>query len=124
MRVLVVDDDQSMRELLTRRLLRLSPAFEIRTAEDGLQALNQIDQTTPDLVITDLRMPGCDGLRLAHELEGRYPWIPVVLMSSQVPREIAEQSAALNVRAVVSKADLQKSLPQVLMCLLAPSAQD
>jgi len=121
-RVLIVDDDQSLRELLARRLRRLAPVTQICTAENGRQALDQIGRESPDLVITDLRMPVCDGLRLAEEIERSRPSIPVVLMSSHVPPEIAERSSALGLRAVFSKDELQRSLPQLLELLLVSAA--
>ncbi len=65
-RVLVVDDDPSIRETFELHLER--KGYEIRTAEDGVEALNLLDSFEPDMVITDVRMPGMDGIELLERI--------------------------------------------------------
>lgn len=66
-RVLIVDDDPMMREVLARRLRRLGHI--ILEAEDGLQALETLRAEPVDLVLTDLRMPGMNGTELLERLQ-------------------------------------------------------
>ncbi len=61
-RILVVDDDASIRETFEIHLERRG--YQVRTAETGEKALNQMESFGPELVITDVRMPGLDGLEL------------------------------------------------------------
>jgi two-component system phosphate regulon response regulator OmpR len=69
-RVLVVDDDRSIREMLAEYLA--SQGYEVALAEDGTSMRTQIEQTTPDVVLLDLRLPKEDGLTLARYLRERY----------------------------------------------------
>jgi len=75
-RILVVDDDPQILEVLQTRLE--SRGFAVETAEGGAEALSRLKDQQADLVITDLKMPGMDGLELLRrmgELEGRPPVI-------------------------------------------------
>ena len=65
-RILVVDDDPSIRETFEIHLAR--KGYEVRSAEDGEKALNQMDDFDPSLVITDVRMPEMDGLELLRRI--------------------------------------------------------
>lgn len=64
--VLVVDDDPAMLRLLSRVLEKAG--YEVRTANDGAEAVSQIEQACPDFVITDWEMPQMDGLELCRRL--------------------------------------------------------
>src|SRR5665811_63373 len=65
-RILVVDDDASIRETFELQLGRRG--YEVETAESGEKALNLLQEFGPSLVITDLRMPGMDGLELLRRI--------------------------------------------------------
>ncbi len=67
-RVLVVDDEASIRDFIELGLSR--EGFNVRTAQDGRAALTAVDQFQPDLVIVDVMMPRMDGLSLTRELAG------------------------------------------------------
>jgi PAS domain S-box-containing protein len=85
-RVLVVDDNADMRDYLAR-LLR--PFHEIETAADGLEALGAIAAHTPDLVLSDVMMPGLDGFGLLRAVRSD-PAIadtPVILLSARAGEE-------------------------------------
>jgi CheY-like chemotaxis protein len=78
--VLVVDDDDAVRELVAEVLMLAGYAVE--QAADGLAALDAVARLRPDLVVSDLRMPGLDGAALARRLRrGRAP-VPVVLLTA------------------------------------------
>ena len=64
-RVLVVDDEQSMRQFL--RILLEREEYEVRTAASGEEALMQMASYWPDLILTDLNMPGMSGMDLLRE---------------------------------------------------------
>ena len=79
MRVLVVDDDPSVREALTRAL---AETLELHVAPSAEAALGAIASLAPDVVLTDVRMPGMDGLELLTLLREREPTVDVVMMSA------------------------------------------
>src|SRR5690606_17635128 len=68
-RILVVDDDEQDRELISRRLI--AAGFEVQHASNGEDALNALDQQWYPLVITDWHMPVMDGLALTQTLRQR-----------------------------------------------------
>jgi two-component system response regulator AtoC len=85
--VLIVDDDESLRESLA--MVLSAEGWEVAVAADAEQGLARFDETHPDLVLCDLRMPGRDGLSLLPELAKRRSDTPVILMSAYGTEELA-----------------------------------
>jgi two-component system response regulator HydG len=79
-RVLVVDDDESARSGLAG-LLR-GERFEVETAEDGEDALARLEESAPDVLVTDLHMPGLDGMQLLERARETYPELVVVMVTA------------------------------------------
>ena len=79
-RILVADDEASTRSGLSTLLMQ--EGFDVVVAEDGYQALAQIEETGPDVLLTDLRMPGLDGIALLRKARELYPDLIVVLMTA------------------------------------------
>lgn len=90
--VLVVDDAADMRDLIQELLT--DEGYDVVTAQSGHQALSVLETRTPDLVITDLLMPGMDGFALRAEMLRRpaLAQVPVIVLSSfwQRPSETLE----------------------------------
>jgi DNA-binding NtrC family response regulator len=80
-RVLVVDDDPSIRETFEIRLGK--KGYEVRTAESGEDALNRLDAFDPEVVITDVRMPGMDGLELMERVRDGSPADVIVITAHE-----------------------------------------
>ncbi|PIE56458.1 MAG: Fis family transcriptional regulator [Desulfobulbus propionicus] len=78
--ILIVDDELSMREFL--KILLTKEGYEVSAAEDGASALLHAEKNQPDLVITDIRMPGMNGLDLLAEIKERYPEVAVIMMTA------------------------------------------
>lgn len=76
--ILVVDDEAQISRVLKTTLS--AQGYGVRTAADGEQALNEMSNWTPDLVITDLRMPNMDGLQLCRRLRAQSR-IPIIILS-------------------------------------------
>ncbi|MCL2296695.1 MAG: response regulator, partial [Proteobacteria bacterium] len=87
--ILLVDDDIDLLKLITLRLS--SAGYRVRTAESGERALAMIEVTPPSLVITDLRMPGMDGMQLFDALHRRHPTLPVIILTAHgtIPEAVA-----------------------------------
>jgi len=79
-RILLVDDDPSLLRLLDIRLQ--SAGYIVDTAESAQAALVQVEKEPPDVVVTDLKMDGMDGLGLLNELQQRQPGLPVLLLTA------------------------------------------
>jgi DNA-binding NtrC family response regulator len=78
--VLVVDDKDMMRDSVTATLQRAG--FEVASAPDGQQALDKIAARRPDVVVTDLRMPGLSGIELVDRIRRIDDGLPVLLMTA------------------------------------------
>lgn len=79
----IVDDDRSIRWVLQKALEAVDitvRAFE--TADVVLHELKQGREDAPDVLISDIRMPGLDGLQLLSEIKDRYPTLPVIIMTA------------------------------------------
>ena len=87
--LLLVDDDPDLLKLLSIRLK--ASGYRASTADSGEQALSMIAAERPDLVITDLRMAGLDGMALFHEIERRHTGLPVIILTAHgtIPDAVA-----------------------------------
>jgi DNA-binding response OmpR family regulator len=79
-RVLLVEDDASIRELAATGLGAVG--FRVDTAEDGRRALERFDTATPDVVVLDLMLPELDGYEVCRELRARSQ-VPIVMLSAR-----------------------------------------
>jgi DNA-binding NtrC family response regulator len=79
-RILIVDDEETARATLAQILTE--DGFEVRLAADGAQALRQIAVEPPEILLTDLRMPGIDGAELLGCVRRAHPDVAVVIMTA------------------------------------------
>ncbi|MCJ7831050.1 MAG: response regulator, partial [Dehalococcoidia bacterium] len=79
-RVLIVDDEEQMRELLAKVLEK--NGYQVTTAGDGGQALALLEKEPMDLVVTDVRMPGLDGMEALKAIKELNPEIVVIIMTA------------------------------------------
>jgi two-component system response regulator AtoC len=86
-RVLVIDDDESLRESLV--LVLAAEGFEVVGVADGESALARVEGSIFDVVLCDVRMPGVDGLELLPQLVRRLPGSTVILMSAYGTDDLA-----------------------------------
>ena len=100
--ILVVDDSMSARAV-TERLLEHNH-FQVITATDGIDALEKIAQTIPDLIVSDIDMRGMDGLEFAMSLQQdpQYKDIPLVMVTSR-PHEHRKRIEELKIAHVLEK---------------------
>ncbi len=93
--ILVVDDDQSLRELL--RLHLSSAGYEVTTASDGIEAGYAVLKSPPDLIITDVNMPHMDGYAFVEALksDNSLPKIPVIFLTSMDDFDRGKQLGAV-----------------------------
>lgn len=79
-RVLLVDDDRSLLRLLSMRLM--AAGYEVLAVESGEQALDQLPEFLPHIMITDLKMGGMDGMELYEKASRRFPDLPVLILTA------------------------------------------
>jgi two-component system, OmpR family, KDP operon response regulator KdpE len=87
--ILVVDDEAQISRVLKTTLS--AQGYGIRTAADGVQALEEMQSWAPDLIITDLRMPNMDGLELCRKVRSQSR-IPIIVLSVKGEEAIKVQA--------------------------------
>jgi two-component system, NtrC family, response regulator AtoC len=92
-RILVVDDEKLIRWSSSERLQR--DGYEVLAAESGEQALDLVAQSTPDLMLLDVRLPGIDGLSTLQRALGLHPELAVIMMSAHSTVDIAVEAMKL-----------------------------
>lgn len=102
-RVLIVDDDAAIRMVCAISLQ--AEGLDVLEAVDGLRGLEQARRQRPDLVLTDVRMPGLDGFQLAYALRAdrRTRSIPLIFLSAETGKANAERACALGALAYLTK---------------------
>lgn len=99
--VLIADDSPTMVRTLSEILRR--KGYNTVTAADGVEALRQLEEKPIDLVLTDIRMPGMDGLTLLEKIHTRMPDIPVVLLTAWPSVEATVRALRLGARDFLTK---------------------
>ena len=91
-RVLIVDDDVGLLEALPEALLLRMNGVEIDTSETAADALQRIRAVDYDAIVTDIKMPGMDGLALLREIEHARPGTPTLLITGHGEHDLAVQA--------------------------------
>lgn len=116
--ILVVDDSPSDAQLVVAAVRGAKPHWQVRMALSGAAALSMIREQVPDLLVTDLRMPGMDGMELLGKVRIEFPELPVVIFtalgSERLAVEALEQGAASYIPKTQLKERLVETIDQVL----------
>ncbi|MHA1113839.1 MAG: response regulator [Alphaproteobacteria bacterium] len=107
-RILIAEDDRGVAEFVTRALIH--SGHSARTVEDGLEALEALNEEAFDLLVSDIVMPGMDGIALALKVTKDFPAMRVLLMSGYAhERQRAHNLDAL-AHNIISKPFTLKSI--------------
>lgn len=119
-RILTVDDDPDILKLLNMRLK--AAGYEVMSASNGEEALAQISINRPSLVISDLRMPGMDGLALFDAIHQKDPALPVIMVTAHGSIPEAVDATQRGVFGFLTKPFDSKSLLQQVEAALRMTA--
>jgi excisionase family DNA binding protein len=100
-RLLVVDDEQIVRDLLAATLT--STGYEVDSATDGSRAIEMLNSGSYDLLITDVRMPGIDGLTVVREARRLSSTMAIVIITGASSEAIAIEAINLGVNGYLTK---------------------
>jgi chemosensory pili system protein ChpA (sensor histidine kinase/response regulator) len=116
--VMVVDDSLTVRKITTRLLER--EGYQVITAKDGLEALEQMRETLPAIMLVDIEMPRMDGFDLTRNVRGdeRTKDIPIIMISSRTAEKHRSQAAALGVNQFLGKPYQEAELLQQIAAFL------
>ncbi len=91
-RILIVDDDPALLTALSGALCLRMPELEVETCDSALTAIQKISACDYDAVVTDIKMPGMDGLALLKEIRSVKPELPTLLITGHGQHDLAVQA--------------------------------
>lgn len=113
-KILIIEDEASIRRVLTKILSEESDTYKVDEAEDGLQGLEKIKNEDYDLVLCDIKMPKMDGEEVLEAVKKIKPEIPMVMISGHGDLETAVNTMRLGAFDYISKPpDLNRLLNTV-----------
>lgn len=119
-RILVVEDEPGVRDFVKRGLL--SVGYDVVVAEDGQQALERLEKTAFDLMITDIVMPGVDGIALTLKVAATWPALRILMMTGYATeRQRAYNLDTLRHTVLAKPFALKALLSAVEQALASPS---
>ena len=89
-RILIVDDEASIREVLSTFLEDIG--YETKAVPDGENAINWLRHEKPDLILLDVRMPGMSGIEVLKNARQLYPDMPVIMISGYADEDQAREA--------------------------------
>jgi chemosensory pili system protein ChpA (sensor histidine kinase/response regulator) len=120
---MVVDDSVTVRKVTTRFLER--EGFEVITAKDGVDALEVLQETIPDIMLLDIEMPRMDGFEVAKNVRNTSRWkeIPIIMITSRTGDKHRDHAFSLGVNKYLGKPYQEDVLLESLNELLAESTK-
>jgi two-component system, NarL family, nitrate/nitrite response regulator NarL len=105
-RILVVDDSELMRRCL-RKLLEQEEQWKVCSeAANGVEAIEQAQQSAPDVIVLDFQMPEMNGLDAAREIQRRSPNIPILMVTLHMSPQLEHQARKVGIRGACDKNDV------------------
>ena len=101
LKVLVIDDDAVVGRSFNRVLS--DKGYDVSTVLNGKDALSSIEENNYDVVFTDIKMPGMDGLEVTERIKARCPWTPVVVITGYGTQDNEEKASVLGASGFVRK---------------------
>jgi CheY-like chemotaxis protein len=120
--VLVIDDDAVVGRSFDRVLS--DKGYEVDTALSGEEALKDIEAHDYDVVFTDIRMPGMDGLEVTERIKARCPWTPIVVITGYGTEENEAKASVLGVSGFVRKPLTPEMIESITLKALEKPAED
>src|SRR5210317_2382895 len=113
LQVLVIDDDAVIGRSFDRVLS--DKGYEVSTALSGEEALKDMENTDYDVVFTDIKMTGMNGIEVAERIKARCPWTPVVVITGYGTTENEARASVLGVSGFVRKPPTPEMIESVTL---------
>ncbi|MDP2088935.1 MAG: sigma-54 dependent transcriptional regulator [Flavobacteriaceae bacterium] len=113
-KILIIEDEQSIRRVLKKIISEENKTYEVDEAEDGLEGLDMIQNIDYDLILCDIKMPKIDGVEVLEKVRKTKPEIPVVMISGHGDLDMAVKTMRMGAFDYISKPpDLNRLLNTV-----------
>ncbi len=117
MRVLVADDQPGIRKRVCLMLASLVDLTACDEAGNGLEAVEKVKESVPDLVILDVTMPLMNGLDAARRIHAMSPDTPILILTMHKSRQLMEEAQKIGVRGYVVKGEAGQTLASAVTAL-------
>ena len=105
-RILLVDDNPAVRRYL-RAILEQQETWQVcGEARTGAEALHQVLEAPPDLILLDYQMPDLNGVDVARQISELFPKIPILMVTLHLSNQLAEAARQAGVRGACAKQDI------------------
>lgn len=105
-RILLVDDNPAVRRYL-RAILEQQESWKVSgEARTGAEALHQVLESQPDLIVLDYQMPDLNGVDVARQISEMFPNIPILMVTLHLSRQLADAAREAGVRGACAKQDI------------------
>ncbi len=120
--ILIVDDETNI--VLSLEFLMKQAGFQVRTAQDGEQAIQALEERVPDLVLLDVMMPRKDGYEVCQEIRRREAWshLPVVMLTAKGRDVEREKGLAMGADDYITKPFSTQEVVETVQSILAGGA--
>ncbi|MBI5581510.1 MAG: response regulator [Deltaproteobacteria bacterium] len=100
-KIVLIDDEEDIRDVMALTLL--DAGYDVRTAADGASGIRMCTEGGPQIVVTDIRMPGMDGLQVLERLKASFPDIEVIVATAFGEMEVAIRALQLDASDFITK---------------------
>lgn len=105
-RILLVDDNPAVRRYL-RAVLEQQQDWRVTgEARTGAEALHEVLESPPDLIVLDYRMPDLNGVDVARQISEMFPKIPILMVTLHLSQQLADAAREVGVRGACAKQDI------------------
>ena len=105
-RILVVDDNPSVRHYLRAILEQQSTWHVCDEARTGVEALQRVQKSQPDVILLDFQMPDANGLDIARQISEQFPQIPILMVTIHFSKQLSEAAQSVGIRGACAKSDV------------------
>jgi len=120
--ILIVDDEESVAFFLSENLSALTPNYSVKTAYSGEEALGKVAVEAFDLVVTDLRMPGLNGLELIQQVRALQPKTQAILITAYGNDDIQNTAHHLGACCYITKPFKMEQFTHMVYAILQAKA--
>jgi DNA-binding NarL/FixJ family response regulator len=118
LRILVADDQPGIRKRVCLTLASIITLEVCDEAANGLEAVEKVHESPPDLIILDITMPVMNGLDAARKIRAVSPKIPILILTMHKSRQLMEEAKKIGIQGYVVKGEAVQSLSAAVSALL------